>query len=647
MKKKNQTSQHRPTKPLAIRNKILVLLSSLIVVVLVVAYGVVLATDLMGAKHFLLQGSDNLQLAYLESEKAELGRAGEHFKQSKDNFLSASKILNRPSVSILTPVPVVNKNVLALRQLTSTGIEATLAGDALMRASMSFPQKNGKIDLGINNGQIDLRPFIAAKPYFDQANFHSLLAVAEYGKMPNPTLLSSIERARDELGQQLPKLRSITKNAKQAVDSLPGILGANGKRRYFLAVQNNAELRATGGLIGSYGVITVENGKFTLDAFDEIHKLEKKNQPPVDAPEDFVSRYSRFKGTSMWLNVNMSPDFPTVSRLLVKLYKSVTGDSVDGVISVDPVALKYLLVAIGPVKIPGASIDVDANNVVDWTLVQAYAHYPENKERKDFLADVAKAVWEHMVSGQIEDKTKFVDQLSLALSEKHMAFFSTYEQEQKLAESLGYAGAILPTSDDYLQVLMQNHGGNKVDIYMHEKIDYSINLRPDGSGLAKLTIKISNETPLIGLPEYVAGEHPLGAKGGYSNTWLNIFVPKGAQLLVAKEDGVDSEVEVGFEKDKTAFSQYVEIAPRASKTVDLTYELPHVLIPNNDRINYSLDWQVQPAINKPDSTFKVIAPQGFEFSQLPADLKREGKVISYNGVLMKDQRFDFSLVDNR
>lgn len=629
------------------RDNALILVSCLVIGLLVLVYGVVLASDLIRARQFLLQGQNNLQLAYQEAEKVDPSKALQYFKEARDDFTNASKALNSPSVSVLDPAPAVNKNMLALKKLASIGLEITHVGELLTQASMKFLKKNGKPTFGFNNGQIDFQSFIAARPYVDQANLHILMATAEYEKIPSGGLVSPIKRACDEVGDRLSELKNLTANTKKSLDLLPGVLGANSKRRYFLAVQNNAELRATGGLIGSYGIISVDKGKLALEVFDDIHRLERVDQKPVAASKDYISRYGSFKGTSMWLNVNMSPDFPTVGRLLVELYKSVKGEDLDGVISMDPVALKYILNAIGPVKVPGRTVGIDANNAIDWTLIKAYEEYPENRERKNFLADVAKAVWEHIVAGQIKDKSKLIDQLGLSLSEKHMAFFSMNGQEQKLAESLGYAGAMLPTADDYLQVVTQNHGGNKVDIYLHQNINYSVSLNPDGSALARLSVKVSNDAPPTGLPPYVAGENPLGAKNGYSNSWLNVYVPKGTQLLATKGNESDGEVEVGCEKDKTVFSQYLEIAPGTSKTVEFTYELPYVLATKRNQLIYSLDWQVQPVINKPNITFSVKLPRGFEFGQLPEGIKRKGKTVSYSSVLMKDERFDFSLIDNR
>lgn len=629
------------------RDKGLILVFCIAAILLVLAYGVVLTSDLIEAKQSLSQGKDNLQSAYQEVEKADLGKAERYLEKAKGNFLGASKTLNSPSVSVLSPVPVVNENLLVLRQLASTGLEVTLAGESFTRASTKF-LKNGKVDFGFNNGQIDLQPIIAAKPYVDEANSHILKAAAEYDKIPHGNLIPPIKRACDELGGQLPRLRDLTANAKKSFDLLPEMLGTNGKRRYFLAVQNNAELRATGGLIGNYGIISVENGRLALDSFDQISKLvgTGKDKPPVEVPKGYMPIYARFKGTSMWQNVNMTPDFPTVGRLLVKLYKSAEGENLDGVISVDPVGLQYLLEAIGPVQVPGTDVTISSGNVVDWTLVKAYDVFRNRRERKDALADVAKAVWERLLTGQISNRPKLAPQLDGALSGKRMIFYSAHEDEQKLFEDIGYAGTLAPTVCDYLQVVAQNHGANKVDVYLHENIDYTISLDDNGLAAAKVTVTLINKAPKFGLPPEVAGMlNPLAAQGGSSRTYLSIYVPKDAQLMDVTVDGKPGNPDVDHEKGKAVFSQYLDIAPGASSKVSFTYNLPKALRFDGEKKEYILDCQTQPMINNPNIALSIKLPKGFNVPDIPPGMKKQGERVTLNKMLVRDERFALSIAE--
>ena len=77
------------------------------------------------------------------------------------------------------------------------------------------------------------------------------------------------------------------------------LLGGSGPRRYFLAVQNSAELRATGGFMGSWGALVADGGELHLETIDRVASLNHGGDPDTKvlrAPEDYIGRYARFGG---------------------------------------------------------------------------------------------------------------------------------------------------------------------------------------------------------------------------------------------------------------------------------------------------------------------------------------------------------------
>lgn len=616
-------------------------MAGFLLIVLFTAFGISLVKDVMLAKELFYSAKSNLTTATGLAKNAGFTESEAHFSRAGSDFQEARSVMNRPVFKVAAHIPGFDQNIHALTVMGSAGIQVARAGQSLCQASMKFPLNNGQLDFGLTNKKIDLDPFMAAQSFAERSDHHARLAVAECKKIPSTGLIPPIRDARQTLEKEVIKLKRLTSTISAVLAVLPGAAGAQEKRRYFLAVQNNAELRATGGLIGCYGIMTVEDGRFSLDNFDKITVLQKRDQP-VEAPRDFIDRYGCFKATRIWSNANMSPDFPTVGKVLLGLYKSNVGVDLDGVISIDPVGLQYLLEATGPVWVPEAAIRLDASNVVNWTLIEAYNRY-QGEERQDFLTDVARAVWEKILSGKITDKAKLIDQLSLALKDKHMMLFDANEEEQKVFNDLGYAGTLIHTTCDFLQIVMQNHGANKVDVYLYEDVDYLLSVNKDGSAHAKVTVKIANRAPKSGLPLYVAGGDPLGAKGGSSRTYLSLYAPRDAQLMSVTVDGKPGDPDVGHEKDKAVFSQYLYVAPGTSSVTSFTYDLPQVLKSNGETIDYILDWQAQPIINHARITANIELPAGFSVLHLPAGAQKQGRKVSLNKTLVRDERLAVSL----
>ena len=58
-------------------------------------------------------------------------------------------------------------------------------------------------------------------------------------------------------------------STKALLSTAPDIIGLGGRRKYAILFQNNMEIRATGGFIGSFGILNFENGKlYDLAIYD-------------------------------------------------------------------------------------------------------------------------------------------------------------------------------------------------------------------------------------------------------------------------------------------------------------------------------------------------------------------------------------------
>ena len=126
------------------------------------------------------------------------------------------------------------------------------------------------------------------------------------------------------------------------------MLGADGQRTYLVAFQNPAELRATGGIFGSFAVLSADHGKLTITDQGAASRTLGTFDPGLT---DIGSNERALYGDVMAQypqDVNFTPDFPTAAMLFANMYQVRTGVAVDGVLAIDPVALSYTLQGASP-----------------------------------------------------------------------------------------------------------------------------------------------------------------------------------------------------------------------------------------------------------------------------------------------------------
>lgn len=343
-----------------------------------------------------------------------------------------------------------------------------------------------------------------------------------------------------DLQARLARLDDAVALADEALAQAPALLGAHGQRRYLLAVQNNAEARATGGLIGAVGELSVRNGRLELVRTLTANQLPNAPRPVPDDPAA-ARTWVAIGSTLAWFDANLTPHVPDAARNVAGLWRSQTGQRVDGVVFVDAVSLQHLVRS--PVALPDGR-SVDPADVVDFICRREYVDYPDVETRKPLLRVLAGAIFKDATHGGD------LEPLATAARSGHLlAWFSRPAEQRLLTGRL--VGGTLPTDGSaYLELLTQNFGGNKLDYYLHR----TVRVRREGDAL-RVTVELRNEAP-TGLPTYMTGrpDRPVPpVPYGQAKVGLSLYGGKGARFEQATLDGrpaqgmqVDTDHGLGF-----------------------------------------------------------------------------------------------------
>ena len=520
------------------------------------------------------------QLVHQEDASAHLAVAHEAFA---DADAALTSIWARPAWI----VPGVAQHMRVLRDVALSGEQLAVAGAAFVAADFE--------SIRPRDGEIPLDRVVALERSLAPATERVGRAYRRISRSNSPWLVPPLKNRLERELERLAEVSETSQQTQRLLRLLPGMLGANGPRRYFLAIQTPAELRATGGFMGNHGEITAEGGRLRLSAFGRAsNDLNKAGDGEREllAPPSYVARYGRFAPDLFWQNVNVSPDFPTVAQVVANLYPQSGGDRIDGVIGVDPSGFAALLRLTGPVAVPGWPEPLTADNVEQVLLYDQYVRFtPQDVERHDFLGSAAREVWQRVTQGSIAGPGELVNALGPAARQKHFFVASMRPEEQQLFEDAGLAGRMAPVAGDFLGIVTQNAAANKIDWFLRREVRYDVAVNPSTGELqAHVNLVLRNGAPDSGLPDHVIGGEarpliPLGS----NKMFLSIYTPWS--LEEARVDGVTTPFESADELGRRVYSRFVVVPPNGSLAVDLF--LSGSLPPSN---RYRLDVHRQTAV---------------------------------------------------
>jgi hypothetical protein len=437
----------------------------------------------------------------------------------------------------------------------------------------------------LEGGRLDVQALRDAAPELSQISTAATKLDAQARTISDPNYLSAIRDARAELQAQTSDISGLLENTALAARLAPSMMGADGPRTYFMGFQTNAEARGTGGLVGGFGILRFDNGTPSVEALGSNTEFNKA-YTPIDLGAEYAAQYGFTNPTTDFRNSNLSSHFPYAAEIWKSLWAQQSGANVDGVIAIDPVALSYVLGALGPVTMPDGEM-VTKDNVVELTESTVYRRFAADKNaRKQYLQDVASEVVKRMTA-RVESPRQLLEAVGKALSEGRIAGWSSSPAEQQLLDETALAHVVPEDPAPYAAVVINNLGGSKLDYYLVRHIEYSAGACDGDTRESTVTIRLTNNVPDGPLPDYVAGLEALPkllaeVPSGTNISSVSLLATTNAKLTSAFVNNVRAPVFTGTERGHPIFEVQVSI-PRG-RTVELRYQLTEPTSPGAPRV---------------------------------------------------------------
>jgi len=416
---------------------------------------------------------------------------------------------------------------------------------------------------------VDLTPLAGMAPKLDAVavQVNSLLSQIE-----TISLSDLSDRAAREVSAAHDRLQSARDQLQigsALVAKLPAILGFDGPRTYLLVFQNNAEARATGGMFGSFAVVTADHGTISLgDPDRSARELPTLDQglPGYDPAltsfyGDLVARDARY--------TNMTPDFPTAARSFAEIYQQRTGNTVDGVLATDPVALGYLLGGQSPVDV-GNGVWLDSGTAADFFLSGIYAKFGTDAvARETFTASATQVLADKILGGGLG--ADLASGVRRGLDEHRILAWSAHQDEEQVIAGTSVGGAVAndPGSTE-IGVFLNDGSGVKLSYYLHPSLTVTAG-DCTGPGVRRVTVQVALQdgSPSSGLTDYVASWDKVPPY--VLRTTAVLMVPTNGTFVGATQDGQPAAVTTGVDHGRSVTAVTVDLQPGQAST--LTYQL--------------------------------------------------------------------------
>lgn len=338
-----------------------------------------------------------------------------------------------------------------------------------------------------------------------------------------------------------PKMPSYLADAHTVMNALPDLLGLTKPAHYLLFDMDSDELRPSGGFMGNYAILTMQQGHL-------VGGVHLKDVITLDCP-NLICPYNPVPAAYAWMNLdpthfgmrdaNLSPDYPTSAQMVLQQYQRESGQTVNGVVMITPEIIKDILTVTGPIKVDGFDQTVDAKNLQD--VIHYYHILARNfgvNPGATSSGTTQRKVIDTLLGGLLLKKFGALDsskqsivlkQIIAGFGTKDVQLYLTDPKVQAVLAGLKIDSAIpMPAGSDGLMATDANVGATYYNSDMQETVNDTVTFDDQGAATHDTTItykfQIKNHlyTPLL-----LQGDI----------TWYRdvarIVVPESAKLLSA------------------------------------------------------------------------------------------------------------------
>lgn len=431
------------------------------------------------------------------------------------------------------------------------------------------------------DGSLNLQPILDSQKNMASANEDLQREVSKYENLPEPKI-SMVSSAYETGKTKLTGLADTVNQLSNTFAMLPSFLGADGEQTYAIMAVTQSELRSSGGLTGSVGEMTTDDGHISVGDFRSTNEYLEYGHVRGEMTTDEANVFTETGPMKMSFDIrdlSALPDTSHVAAALRSIWNITSwgqGTTLDGLIIADPVFLQELVGINGNVTLSNGTV-LTGENTAQYLLNTVYMEYGNDSEATDavFQEVAEESISKMFANLNVSKLIKVGSALSEMAQERHFSMYSFNADTEKTIAAAGFT-ATSPSSeeDPEVGIYFNEQQGSKMGWYLERNATVQETYcRDDGAKMYQVEYTMKNtmtEEEAATLPTYITGTTK-GQEGWLLEKTL-IYAPAGGSISGLSITGTGTSTtpqEVSMD-GATPYMSVITLKPGQSVTISFS-----------------------------------------------------------------------------
>jgi hypothetical protein len=266
-----------------------------------------------------------------------------------------------------------------------------------------------------------------------------------------------------------------------------------GRKTVLLVWQNTQEVRASGGFMGSYARLNIQDALLTDFEIQDIYEPDGQFTGYVPAPPGVKEYLSSAKGLRL-PDANWWPDFPQSAQTVLSYFAVGKEQHVVALVAMNLEIAEDVLRILGPVTLTDYGVTVTADNLATVARADRSTFFPGSQQKAHFLTQLHNQLKFEITT---LSQAKSLELLQLWLrraATKDVQFYSPDIELQSLASKYGLTGqtSLKPIvfGEKAAQLVAQDSGAASEPLYL-ELVESNVGINKANAGITRsVTVQV-------------------------------------------------------------------------------------------------------------------------------------------------------------